>query len=64
MDKTIERIKNNPFYKPNAKQRALLDNHSEKEEQVISFGVIPHNDIELEKHPTGPKRKPRIDKNK
>lgn len=53
MNKTLERIRKNPYYKPNAKQRKEL----EEDEPVISFGEIPKNNFDIEKHPFAPKRK-------
>lgn len=49
--KTIEKLRNNPFYKPSPAQRVSDD----EESNLRTFGELPKNDFSIPKHPTSPK---------
>lgn len=62
--KTIEKLKQNPHYRPSPGQFIPRD-EEEKEEEVKTFGVPPAVHTVIPKHPTKPKTvisKKQIDK--
>lgn len=53
-EKTIIKIKSNPFYKPSPGQ---ISDEYEEDDHIETFGVIPKNIPDIPIHPFDPKRR-------
>lgn len=60
-EKTIAKIKNNPFYKPSGAQQAEIAKTERK--PMVEFGTIDKHDNDFDRHPTSPVVRQRINKN-
>ena len=63
-EKTIEKLKKNPHYRP-APGQLIPESHEDREQEVRTFGVPPATHTVVPKHPTNPRtvtHKKKIDK--